>query len=129
MELTIDAVERLAGECARRFERTAAAAIAARGEFSCALPGGSVAENCFPALARAAVDWSRTRFFWCDERAVPASDPQSNYGLAARLLLRQLDGPAGHVHRMPADEGDLSRAAARYEAEMRGALGDRPRID
>jgi 6-phosphogluconolactonase len=129
MELTIDAVERLAAECARRFERAAATAIAARGAFSCALPGGSVARTCFPVLAGAAVDWSRTHVFWGDERAVPREDPQSNYGLAVRLLLSQLDVPAGHVHRIPADEGDLSRGAERYEAEMLRTLGDRPRID
>ncbi|HYN08931.1 MAG TPA: 6-phosphogluconolactonase [Vicinamibacterales bacterium] len=127
LDLTIDSREHVAAECARRFERVAAVAIAARGHFSCALPGGSVAEVCFPALAGAAVDWSRTHFFFGDERAVPPSDPQSNYGLAWRLWLGHLN--EGLIHRMPADLADIDSAAARYEAALRRTLGDTPRLD
>lgn len=128
-DVIIDARDSLVAECARRFERCAAAAIAARGRFACALPGGSVAETCFPLLASAAVDWARTDVFWGDERAVPPEDPQSNYGLAWRLWLRRAGVPSAQIHRMPADSADLDLAARAYEDDLRHTLGDTPRLD
>ncbi|MFN7698445.1 MAG: 6-phosphogluconolactonase [Deltaproteobacteria bacterium] len=91
---------------------------AARG-FSIALPGGSVATLGLPALARAPLDFARLELFWGDERAVPPEHPDSNYGLAARLLLAVTPIPAGRVHRMPADRADLEQAACEYEASLR----------
>src|SRR5262245_9546078 len=64
------------------FETRARSAIANRGKFIVALPGGSVAGTFFPPLARAALSWAQMEFFWTDERAVPPDDPESNYGLA-----------------------------------------------
>lgn len=128
-DVWIDSRERLAEKCARRFEDAATEAIAARGRFACAIPGGSVAATCFPALARIAVDWARTEVFWCDERAVPPSDPHSNYGLAWRLWLEHVDIPANCIHRMPAETPDLDRAAAAYDLGLRQALGDPPVLD
>src|SRR5688572_18760159 len=54
---------------------------------SLALPGGSVATTFFAALAACGIDWTRSDFFWGDERAVPETDPDSNAGLARRLWL------------------------------------------
>ena len=110
-------------------QRSAAAAIAERSLFSIALPGGSVATSCFPALAALPVDWTRTHFFWADERAVPPSDPESNYGLAERLWLIPAGVPDSSVHRMPADAVDLGAAADAYSEELSGALGRVPVLD
>ena len=104
-------------------------AIDARGRFSLALPGGSVAEAFFPRLARANVDWSRVDFFWCDERAVPAEDPESNYGLARTLWLDPAQVPPQSVHAMVADAAHLEQSAAAYASEMVRVLGTPPRID
>jgi len=103
--------------------------MSARGRFACALPGGSVARAFFPSLAGASVDWARVDVFWGDERAVPATDPESNYGLASRLWLRQIRPDPSRVHRMPADAADLEAAAASYAADMIRILGDPPRLD
>jgi 6-phosphogluconolactonase len=129
VDLMVDSREGLSGECARRFERAAASAVSARGRFVCAIPGGSVAEACFPALVTASVDWSRTHLFWGDERAVPPDDPQSNYGLARQLWLQYVTVAADHVHRMPADAADLDRAARQYADDLRATAGDPPRLD
>src|SRR4051812_39159434 len=110
-------------------QRSAAAAIAERGLFSIALPGGSVATSCFPVLAVLPIDWTRTHFWWVDERAVPATDPESNYGLAERLWLIPAGVPASSIHRMPADAGDLVAAADAYGEELSGALGRVPVLD
>ena len=37
--------------------------------------------------------------FWVDERCVPPTDPDSNYGHANELLFKPLHIPVGHVHR------------------------------
>jgi 6-phosphogluconolactonase len=126
IEVVVDAREALADVVLHRFEATARTAIAARGRFACALPGGSVAEAFLPRLAGAAVDWSRTDLFWGDERAVPPTDPDANYGLARRLLLDRIPiGPA-HVHRIHGEEPDLEAAAAAYARELAGTIGARP---
>jgi 6-phosphogluconolactonase len=100
----------------------AAAAMAARGQFTIALPGGSVATEGFPRLAMLPLDWSHVHFFWADERAVPASDPESNFGLAERLWLTPAGVPQASIHRMPADAVDLDRGAAEYDTELAGVL-------
>jgi 6-phosphogluconolactonase len=80
-------VAALADAFARRCEEVAARTIAARGRFALAVPGGSVAGAFLPVLARAELPWERVALFWVDERAVPATDPRSNYGAARRLWL------------------------------------------
>jgi 6-phosphogluconolactonase len=96
-----------------------------------ALSGGSTPRLVYPLLASpprvGAVDWSRVEFFWGDERAVPPDHPDSNYGLARRLLLDLLPGVRPDaVHRMPADAPDRDAAARRHEAELGRATGLRP---
>lgn len=94
-------------------------AIAARGRFSLALPGGSVATTCFPRFAEAPIDWSRVHFFWGDERAVAPTDESSNYGLAERLWLERITKLGPTIHRMEAERADLDEACARYEQALR----------
>ncbi len=128
-EIVIDTPDALARLFAERFATEAHAAIAARGLFSCALPGGSVAETFFPVLAQTPVAWDKVEFFWGDERAVGPDDPDSNYGLAKRLLLDRVRVDPRRVHRITAEGGDLEAAARSYEGEMLRTLGDPPRID
>jgi 6-phosphogluconolactonase len=128
-EVIIDSRAALATAFAERFAAEALAAIAARGSFSCALPGGSVAQAFFPALAQARVAWDKVDFFWGDERAVGADDPDSNYGLARRLLLDAVRADPARVHRIAGECADLDAAARAYEATLVRVLGNPPRID
>jgi 6-phosphogluconolactonase len=114
---------------ARDFTVEAARAIAGRGFFAIALPGGSVATNCFPALAALPVNWSQVQYFWADERAVAPSDPESNYALAQELWLVPAGVPAASIHRMPADMPDLSAAAIAYSDDLTRTLGSPARLD
>src|SRR4029450_7059861 len=104
-EVVIAPAAKLREAFCRRFETTARDAIAARGQFACALSGGSVAETFLPALEGAAVDWSRVHVFWGGGRAVPPGDAQSNFG-GARHTLEQLDVDAAHVHRIRGEDPD-----------------------
>ena len=124
-EIIVDTREGLASTASARFEAAVRDAVAARGKFGCALPGGSVAETLFPVFARLALPWAQVEVFFGDERAVPETDPESNVGLARRLWL---DAVPARVHPMRAD-GELTAAATAYATELLGALGGPPRLD
>ena len=129
VETLVDKAESLAEALADRFQAEGRRALAARGRFTVALPGGSVATSFFPRLARVPFDWSKADFFWGDERAVPPAHPDSNYAAARALWLEPAGVPAGRIHRMKAEEPDLARAAADYAAEVERAAGSPPRLD
>src|SRR5437773_9125811 len=79
-----------------------------------AVSGGSTPKLMFQELAKARYRWDRVHLFWVDERAVPASDPESNYKLALEWLIGPAHIPPRNVHRI---EGSIApeRAAEHYE--------------
>ncbi len=103
---------RLASALAARVVSAAAAAVAARGRFALAIPGGSVVSLLARGLAApvAAPNW---HVFWADERRVPLADPQSNFRLAETELLPKLAGAQIHP---------IRGSAADYETELRPFL-------
>ena len=123
---TLDALlERLANDFRTEAER----ATARRGFCAVALPGGSVAVHGFSALAALPLDWDQVHFFWVDERAVPPSDPESNYGVAHTEWLEPARVPMQSIHRMLADDPDLAAAAVAYDEELARVLGRPARLD
>ena len=90
---------------------------------SCALSGGATAIIFLSALRSAQVDWRKITLFWADERAVPVDDPDSNYGLAERMLLSPLGARAPRAIRMPA-EANLGQAALWYDETLATELND-----
>jgi 6-phosphogluconolactonase len=129
LEIIVDKPDRLPERLAERFEGRAREALAARGRFALALPGGSVAQSCFPRLAACPLDWSRIDFFWGDERAVAASDPDSNYGLFQSLWLDKIQLPPERIHRMRGEREDQTAAAVEYEVDLLRTLGNPPQLD
>ena len=73
-----------------------------------ALSGGSTPRLLFELLAeeplRSAVDWSRIHLYWVDERCVPPTDPDSNYGMTEATLLRHVPIPQDQVHRIAGEK-------------------------
>ncbi|HVR70098.1 MAG TPA: 6-phosphogluconolactonase [Vicinamibacteria bacterium] len=128
-EVVVDKPQRLAETLASRFESDGRRALAARGRFAVALPGGSVATAFFSRLAAVPFDWSRAEFFQADERAVPPSDPASNYALARSLWLEPAGVPGARVHRMEGEAALLEQAAEAYARELVRVLGTPPRLD
>jgi len=114
---------------ADEFTAQAAEIIARRGRFIVALPGGSVAITFLPVLAGLTVDWAHIDLFWIDERAVPPDHPDSNYGIASRLLLTPARVPASRIHRMYGELPELEQAARRASDELKSVAGDPPRLD
>ncbi len=104
-------------------------AAAARGRFFLALSGGRTPLALFRLLAGPspafAMPWDKTLVAWVDERCVPSSHPESNYGEALRAGL-PLDRAAALLR--PETEIDPKGAAAAYEASLRKAFGSPPGI-
>src|SRR5689334_10129213 len=94
------------------------------GAFSCAISGGPPALIFLGALRDAQVDWKRITVFWADERAVAPDDPESNYGVAERMLLNPLGPRAPRAIRMPTDQMPLGQAALWYDAALATELGN-----
>lgn len=90
-----------------------------------ALTGGTIAEDIHrlvPTIDSAAVDWSSVRFWWGDERYVPADSSDRNDLAAGRDFLDKVGVDALRVHHMPAsDEAypDVATAAAAYAQLVR----------
>ena len=123
MELVVARIDELRLRLTEAFERWADlrhghGGQAAQDSLTCALSGGATALIFLGALKNAKVDWSRISLFWADERAVPADDPESNYGVAERILLDPLGAKAPRAFRMPADLPQLSTAAMKYDATL-----------
>jgi 6-phosphogluconolactonase len=119
----------LAAAAAERITSLVERAVAARGTAVLALTGGHTPRLLYQRLAdpaypwRTRTPWERIHVTWGDERCVPPDDPESNYGMAASLLLQHVPVPATHVHRM---RGELppEDAARDYDRTLR-ALGER----
>jgi len=90
------------------------------------LTGGSGGEGVLRALAgharRDAVDWSRVRFLWGDERWAPAGHEDRNDKLADDTLFAVVPTDPALVHRAPASDAGLSldEAAEAYAGIVAG---------
>lgn len=126
--LQVATPDALAEAFAAEFAAAADQALARAGRCVVAIPGGSVAEHFLPRLAMVRRSWQVVDLFWCDERAVPVTDPASNAGLAARLLAGT-PAAAAVRHPMPADASNLGAAAEQYAVDLARALGQEGRLD
>jgi 6-phosphogluconolactonase len=124
MELVGAPVNELRTVLTSSFEDWARVSAARSITSSCALSGGATALFFLGALRNAAVDWRRITLFWADERAVAPDDPESNYGLAERMLLQPLGAKAPRALRMPTDKFALDQAAIWYDGVLATELRD-----
>ncbi|TWU48883.1 6-phosphogluconolactonase [Rubripirellula tenax] len=85
-----------------------------------ALSGGSTPRLLFERWAgefAGEIDWSRVRLFWVDERCVPPSDSDSNFGVANDIFLSKVDLPADQLHRVHG-ESNPDDERTRYADEI-----------
>ncbi len=68
------------------------------------LSGGSTPIRLFKRLAEPdyaeTILWQNLHFWWGDERCVPPTSPESNYGEANRLLFSKVAIPRENIHRI-----------------------------
>ncbi len=130
-------LEALSQQAAGYVAQTLAAAVAARGQATIALSGGSTPRRTHELLAapplRDRVPWEQVHVFWGDERCVPPDHPDSNYRMAYETLLSRVPLPPRNVHRVPTELGPAVVVAAHYERELRQHFAleveDVPRFD
>jgi len=71
--------------------------------FNLAISGGKTPDLLFSVLASKYSDstlWQKIHFWWVDERMVPPKDPESNFGVAQKLLFSQISIPEENIHRI-----------------------------
>ena len=94
-------------------------AIAARGQCSIVLAGGSTPKPLYEALAEENLPWAKIQIFWGDERYVPSNHPDSNQLMARQAWLDKVSLPAANIHPIPTYSQDPAKDAAAYEATIR----------
>jgi 6-phosphogluconolactonase len=107
--------------------------IRKRGRFTVALSGGSTPQPLYAALGseehKNRLDWDHIHLFWGDERHVPSTHPDSNYGMVHKALLSKIVIPASNIHRVPTAL-DVHAAARQYEGVLQSFFdGALPRFD
>jgi 6-phosphogluconolactonase len=124
----------LADAAARLAVNAVAAAVAAQGEATWVLAGGSTPMAAYRLLAgrlKGSIAWDRLRVLMGDERAVPLDDPDSNWGQTAKVLLDHVPVPdSGRL--VPRGELGVDEMAADYErqvGELPKAASGWPRFD
>lgn len=88
-----------------------------------ALSGGSTPQPVYALLGRRTdLPWSAVHLFQVDERAVPPTDPQSNFGMIEKSLLAAVVGVGPTMWRMQAERNDLQKEAHRYSTLLPARL-------
>jgi 6-phosphogluconolactonase len=125
-------IESRAFESAETLARTVAEwlcalAQASSGNFAVCLSGGSTPRQMYEQLATSAIasrfPWSRTHWFWGDERFVPHDHPDSNYGMARDAFLSRVPAPADTIHPIETEGLSPEQSAAVYEATLKSFYG------
>lgn len=116
-----DNKDQLIQATARLILSAAAEATTTRGRFNFVLSGGSTPAPLYETLSLPpyveGMPWNKTHFYWGDERVVPPTHEESNFGEAKRLLLDLVQANPENVHRI---RGELSPidAAANYSERL-----------
>jgi len=116
-----DNLSALAGTGADIFAASAIENVINKGRFVTAISGGSTPGPMHRLLSRdpylSEIPWNKTHIFWVDERCVPVSRTESNYGEARKRFLDIVPIPSDHIHNIsvevPPEEGAL-----RYQREL-----------
>lgn len=110
--------QELARGAAEYFVARSGEAMAQKGFFTVALSGGSTPKALYQLLVDLDVPWSRTHFFWSDERHVPPDHPDSNYRMAHEAMLSRVPVPESNIHRIHGENPDAAEAANAYEQTL-----------
>lgn len=99
---------------ALNFSKYLADLVVSKNVVHIALSGGSTPKIVFDELALNyvnSIEWAKVHFYWGDERCIPPTDGESNYGMTAEHLLSKITIPAENIHRVKGENN------ADYEAD------------
>lgn len=95
------------------------------GRLRMAVSGGSTPKLLFELMAgedyRERIAWHHIELYWVDERCVPPTDSESNYGMTRRALLEHVPLLAEQIHRIHGED-DPEQEAERYTQLVRQRL-------
>ncbi len=118
----------LAAKGAEIWCQSAQESVDLRGRFALAVSGGSTPRQMHRLLAEepysSRLPWDRIHIFWVDERCLPMTHPDSNFGTARKDFLDRVPIVPEHVHPMPGWVPP-EQGAVRYEKELK-AFFQRP---
>ena len=92
--------------------------------FNVALSGGNTPKLLFTILANEFADsmpWHILRLFWVDERCVPPTDEESNYGMTYENLLKFVPIHNSNIFRI-SGENDPQKEANKYQQLLENQL-------
>jgi 6-phosphogluconolactonase len=125
-------LEALSRAAAARFAEIAGNHSRDKGNFSCALSGGSTPRRLYELMAEESVSWDNIHLFQVDERCVPPDDAESNYRMIREALLEKVGLPPGNFHRIAGEKEDRDAVGREYEGELARTLqpraGEFPRM-
>jgi 6-phosphogluconolactonase len=93
-------------------------------QFHLAISGGKTPDLLFTILAEKYGEssiWQKVHFLWVDERMVPPSHPESNFGVANNLLFSRISIPGENIHRING-ENNPELEAISYSDQIRKSL-------
>jgi len=76
-------------------------------EFHLAISGGKTPDLLFDILAAKyanSILWQKVHFWWVDERMVSPDNPESNFGVAKKLLFSKIIIPEENIHRIKGED-------------------------
>jgi 6-phosphogluconolactonase len=104
---------------AEKFVEIGRQTIDKRGQFTVALSGGSTPKALFQTLSdekfKDKIDWSRTFFFFGDERNVLPDDAESNFRMANENLFEPLKINSQNIFRWQTELENPQKVAENYE--------------
>jgi 6-phosphogluconolactonase len=104
-----------------------ALAVRKQGAFAVCLSGGTTPQRLYELLAeppyRERFPWSRTHWFWGDERFVPHDDALSNYRMVKEALLSRASIPDENIHAIPTEGVSPDASASTYEQTLKSFYG------
>lgn len=93
-------------------------------KFHLAISGGKTPDILFSVLAKKyarSVLWQKVHFWWVDERMVPPTDAESNFGVVQQLLFHKISIPKANIHRIEGENVPEAEALS-YSAQIQQSL-------
>lgn len=126
-------VEELSREVANRFIQLAIKTIRAKGRFYVALSGGKTPKIFYSLLSlpenQKHIEWNNVYVFWSDERFVPYTYPESNFGLAQKNLFTSVHIPPTNIFPVLTERISVHESAEKYAQTIVEKLGPQSQFD